>query len=181
MENRLATSKLLEAFANVATIVVSLLLSTVLVKEFLLPKPRPAQPPVTVQVSRGTDLRSSLPGVDWARNGRTLVLAISTGCHFCTESGPFFRRIQKDATKGIRLLAVLPQPAAEARKYLESLGVAVDEVRQAQLNSIGVRGTPTLLLVDKSGVVTDAWVGRLEPSQQDQVLAALRKDEPATY
>ena len=49
----------------------------------------------------------------------------------------------------------------------------MDDVRQVPLNTLGVRGTPTLLLVNDAGVVTDVWVGKLEPDQQTQVLAAL--------
>ena len=33
--------------------------------------------------------RISLPGLDWARRRATVVLVLSTACHFCTESAPF--------------------------------------------------------------------------------------------
>jgi peroxiredoxin len=154
------------------TVVVSLLLSVVLVKQFLLP-PRVRQAS-TVQAAAGTDLKRSLPDVDWAKNGRTLVLAISTRCHFCTESAPFFRRIAKERASGVKLLAVLPQPVEEARQYLEGEGVHVDDVRQASSQSIGVSGTPTLLLVDARGTVSDVWRGKLHPNDEEKVIAALR-------
>jgi len=31
-------------------------------------------------------------------------------------------------------------------------------------------GTPTMLLVNNSGIVEKAWVGRLDPKQQSQAL-----------
>ena len=71
------------------------------------------------------------------------------------------------------MVAVLPQTTSEAQAYLTSQGVHVNEVKQATLNSIGVRGTPTLLLVDKAGVVTNVWVGKLQPDQEAQVLNVL--------
>jgi hypothetical protein len=43
------------------------------------------------------------------------------------------------------------------------------------MENIGVEATPTLLLVNKAGVVTNAWVGELQSDQQEQVLADLRK------
>lgn len=52
----------------------------------------------------------------------------------------------------------------------------VDDVRQLPLNTLGVRGTPTLLIVNDAGVVTDVWVGKLEPDQETQVLTALGKN-----
>jgi hypothetical protein len=168
--------RILETVANLSTILVSLLLSVVLVKVFLLPEVRPAASSPRRQVARGTSLKGSLPGVDWAKNGRTLVLAISTRCHFCTDSAPFFQRISKERPASTRLLAVLPQTVDESRKYLDQEGVRVDDVKQAQLDSIKVSGTPTLLLVDNAGTVAEAWVGKLEPTQEEDVLRVLRKN-----
>jgi hypothetical protein len=56
--------------------------------------------------------------------------------------------------------------------------VLVDDIRQAQVNSIGVTGTPTLLLVDEKGTVADAWQGKLQPDQETAVLAVLKKSLP---
>ena len=185
MENHASSFKALDIAANIATILVSLLLSLVLVRQFLLPPPSPASrqsrtpPSAVTPAARGSDLRKSLPGVNWEKNGRTLVLAISTQCHFCTDSAPFFKRLRKEVPAGTKLLAVLPQPAAEGRQYLTNLGVEVDDIEQTTLNAIGVRGTPTLLLVASSGKVSDVWEGRLEPNQQDQVLATLRNYKPS--
>jgi len=164
----------LENLASLATILVSLLLSAVLIKVFLLPQPGAAPNPS--QPRAGMSMKQSLPGVDWARNKRTLVLAISTQCHYCTESAPFFQRIQKEKAKDLKLIAVLPQSVDESRKYLEGEGVQVDNVKQATLNAIGVTGTPTLLLVDSSGTVADVWQGKVQPEQEGGVLAALKKD-----
>lgn len=163
----------LETLANLSTILVSLLLSIVLVKVFLLPGGRPAASAARTQAAKGTSLKGSLPGVDWAKNKRTLVLALSTQCHFCTESAPFFKRIQKEAAKNVRMVAVLPQPAEDGRKYLEGEGVHVDDVMQAQLSIIGVAGTPTLLFVNSSGTVTDVWTGKLSADKEAEVLRAL--------
>ncbi len=168
-----------ETVANLCSIVVSVLLSVVLVKVFLLPAARPATPaasPARPQVAKGTSLNGSLPGVDWAKNGRTLVLAISTRCHFCTDSAPFFQRICKERTAGTKILAVLPQAVDDSRKYLEQEGVRVDDVKQAQLDSIKVSGTPTLLLVDNAGTVAKAWVGKLGPTEEEDVLRVLREN-----
>ena len=103
------------------------------------------------------------------------MLALSTGCHFCTESASFYKElVQKRAKQGnIRLIAVLPQPVDAGRKYLSDLGIAVDDVRQLAPNSLGVHGTPTLLLVNKDGVVTDSWRGKLSPDKELEVMARL--------
>jgi thioredoxin-related protein len=58
---------------------------------------------------------------------------------------------------------------------LEGAGVHVDDVKQAQLSTIGVTGTPTLLLVDSTGKVANVWQGKLQPDQEAGVLAVLKK------
>jgi thioredoxin-related protein len=113
-----------------------------------------------------------LSGVDWSKNERTLILALSSTCRFCTMSAPFYQRLASER-KNVRLIAVLPQPEAESQKYLSDLGVSVDEVRRVSMRSLGVRGTPTLILVDGAGVVTGEWRGKLAENQEHEVLSRL--------
>ncbi len=49
-----------------------------------------------------------------------------------------------------------------------------EEVKQASLDTIGVTGTPTMLLVDAKGTVSKVWEGKVQPHQQAGVLAALK-------
>lgn len=160
--------KKIEAAANVAIIVVALLLGGVLVKRFLLPGAEPAR--ADPRVPAGT--KATLPGVDWAKNGRTLVLVLSRDCRFCTESAPFYRRLAGEAggRSDIRLVAVFPQTVEEGREYLDGLGVNVHEVMQAAPSSTGAGGTPTLILVDGGGVVRNSWVGKLAAPEESDVL-----------
>jgi hypothetical protein len=103
------------------------------------------------------------------------LLALQKGCHFCSESAAFYQRLVREtAGRGnIHLIAVLPQTPDEGRKYLDELGVAIAEVKQAQLDSISVRGTPTLILVDNQGLVTTSWVGKLNADGEADVLRRL--------
>jgi hypothetical protein len=116
-----------------------------------------------------------LQGVDWSKSSQNLVLALSTGCHFCSESADFYKRlVPSAASNGVPVLAVLPQPASDGRSYLETLGVTVPEVVQSQLSAVDVSGTPTVLLVDNQGRIRKAWVGKLGPEQEQQVMEGLR-------
>ena len=169
----IGVSKKIEFAANIAIIVVACLLATVLVKSYLLA--RPADQPVTnLQSQPVSQPTVSSLNINWNQNRQTLILAISSNCHFCSESAPFYKKLAQ--SKGdTRLVAVLPQPVEEGRKYLERLGVSVDEIRQLSLDQIGIHGTPSLVLVDASGVVKNFWVGRLPPDQEALVLEALWK------
>lgn len=168
-------SKRIEIGANVAIIIVAALLGLVVIKNYLIATPEPKADSVADNAEPRNQTKISIPDVNWLKNGQTLVLAVSTVCHFCTESGPFYQRLAK-ARGRTQLLAVLPQPIDEGKRYLEKLGVSVDEIKQASLSSIDVRGTPTLLLVNSDGVVVNTWVGKLQVAGEAEVLGKMQAD-----
>lgn len=165
--------KKVELTANVAIILVAALLGGVLFRQYMLPKSAaPAPAAQHRQVSKGETV--SLPGVDWGRNGRTLVMALSTACHFCTESAPFYQRLAKGREgKPVKFVAVFPQQPDDGRQYLSRLDVSVDEVQQAPPGGMDVAGTPTLILVNDQGKVENVWVGKLPPEKEDEVVSSL--------
>ncbi|HEX8139150.1 MAG TPA: rhodanese-like domain-containing protein [Pyrinomonadaceae bacterium] len=169
-------------FANIAIIVVALLLCVVLVKRHLMTG---GGETVDHSAEPSNELRvgSKLPlaNIDWAKNSRTLLLALSKDCHFCSESASFYQRLaQASAERGnIQLIAILPETVNDGQKYLSDLGVTTSEVRQVSFNAIGVRRVPALILVDNTGVVTDIWQGKLVDSQEFGVLSRLQLNNSA--
>lgn len=108
-----------------------------------------------------------------------MLLALSKGCHFCSESAPFYRKLAEQASgrTDLRLIAVFPRETTnEARDYLDELGVSVSEIRQVTLDAIGARGTPTLVLADGGGRVVDSWTGRLTDEKEGELLSRFRCD-----
>lgn len=164
-------TKRVELLANIAIIVVAVLLGGVLVKRYLLPQA--TSPQTQARIQPGTKL--SVPGIEWGKNERTLLLVLSTTCHFCTESAPFYQRLAQEKAKkgGVGLVAVLPQSVGDSQKYLQNLGVSVDDIKQAGLDAVHVRGTPTLILADRTGAVVESWVGKLPAEAEVEVLNRL--------
>ena len=72
-----------------------------------------------------------------------------------------------------KIVAVLPMPQHDAEVYVHSNISPSLRVVSASFDSLGVEGTPTLLLVDKLGKVEQAWVGKLDDSGQKQVQSEL--------
>ena len=162
-------ARTIEVIANVAIICVAISLGVVLIGRTIRGYPVPASESAnTAQVK---NQKIQLPGVDWSKNEKTLVMAISSTCHFCTESAAFYRDIR--ARTRVHTVAVLPQTVDEGRNYLSNLGVQVDEVLQAPPNSIGVSGTPTLMLVSRDGTVIHTWIGKLPPDLEKEVLLSV--------
>lgn len=61
----------------------------------------------------------------------------------------------------------------EAKEYLRKLEVKVEDVHSTSFASIGVTATPTLLLVNEEGVVSNYWRGRLSTDKETEVLSKL--------
>ena len=167
--------KRIELLANVAIILVAVLLGVVLVKQLVLNKDNQPVRPTSArrEVSRGDKV--SVSGVDWAKNSHTLLLVLQEGCHFCTESAPFYQRLIKEtsARNDLKLVALLPQSVSEGKQYLDEIGVAIADVRQVSPTQVNVGGTPTLILVNNEGVASDVWSGKLLPDTEAQVLSKL--------
>jgi len=154
--------------ADIAIILVAIMIGAVLVQRYF--SPRPAQPSETVAL--GTKV--SLPGVEWTKNGKTLLVALQVGCRFCSESASFYQRVVQTANdKGVKVVAVLPQLPTESKDYLRTLAIPISDVRQASLASLSVGGTPTLILVNEKGEVAGVWVGKLPGDKEAEVLSHL--------
>jgi hypothetical protein len=164
--------RILEALANIAIVCVASLVGFVVVRDHVLARP-PAAAAHRGQVTAGSRV-DAVPTP--AAGSRTLVMALQTTCHFCSESAPFYRELTKAAAgHGVHLVAVLPQPIDQSREYLAGMGIEGVDVQQRTLPSVGVLGTPTLILVNDKGVATKVWVGKLPEAAEQEVYAALSR------
>ena len=73
----------------------------------------------------------------------------------------------------LTFIAVLPQTQPDAVNYLKGAGLFQVQAVSANLGSIGVYATPTLLLIDSHGKIKSAWVGKQDEAGQRKILAAL--------
>lgn len=168
--------KAIELLAQVSTIAIAILLTIAVVQYRKAPQQTKPPPPVSFAAVR-VGQPVSLAGVDWSKNERTLLMALSDQCHFCSASAPFYQRLTKEtaAQENLGLIAVFPQPANEARNYLNNLGVRIADVRQSSFDALGVMATPTLVLVNKEGIVINTWRGQLPPAKEDEVLNEFKR------
>lgn len=168
----------IEVGANIAIISVAILLGIVLVRNLFHQHAQKAAGDQKPQRTKPELIgkKAEIPGMNWDQTEQTLLLALQPQCKFCTESAPFY---QKLATKhsektSFKLVAVSPVPVASTQQYLASLGVSIPEVKQATLQSLGLTGTPSLVLVDKTGIVKNFWLGKLRGETESEVLSLLQ-------
>jgi hypothetical protein len=127
-------------------------------------------PPLSQNPPVGT--RIDLPGVDWRAHKATLVVAISSACHYCVNSTPFYSQITHSAHQA-PVVVVMPQGQVEAKAFLQQHSITPNVTVSADLTNIQVQATPTLLLISSSGTITRSWVGELTETQKKQVVDAL--------
>jgi Rhodanese-like domain len=160
-----------EWIVNILSLILVVGIGTILVRQYYLPARQ------TNQISASLKPNSvvPLPDMDWAAHRNTLVMALSVGCHWCEESGSFYRELlQANGEHNFYTVAILPQPKEKADAYLSQvLGIHVDEIRLGEFHKMGIAGTPTLILADGSGRIRSTWIGKLSEQKEAEVFTRL--------
>ena len=106
---------------------------------------------------------------------KTLVLCLRPGCRFCEESFEFYRRLVTKARnhKGIQIVGATSLPEDLGRSYFRVAGLKVEQVLDMTSNPIGLRGTPTLLLLNDRNLIVRSWEGKLSTKQESEVETTL--------
>jgi thioredoxin-related protein len=159
----------IESAANIIVILFAVIVGSVFLKDRLS-----TLPPESNVVKAGDKL-ANLDGWDWSAHDQTLVLVLRKGCHFCEDSAPFYQRLNSQQQQGgsnSRIVAVFPDTNDAVKEVVQSEGLGFQALSGVPLERLNVSATPTLLLVDKSGTVLNAWIGMLSPRQELEVMRA---------
>jgi hypothetical protein len=150
----------IEVVANVVVILLAVMIGSVYLRDrFSAPGPE------SNEVKAG-DRLPRLDGWDWGAHDRSLVLVLKKGCHFCEDSAPFYQRLaakQQEDRSNTAIVAILPDAADTVNEVVQLEGLGVRALPGVPLETLKVSGTPSLLLVDRSGTVLNTWIGMLSP------------------
>jgi hypothetical protein len=103
----------------------------------------------------------------------TLLLFARASCSACQNAQPFFKRLVNDIGATIRIVLVTSAGEAdEDATYARGLGLEANSIRTA-VPGLGVRVTPTLVLVDRQGTILDAWEGVGPADKQTAIAQAI--------
>lgn len=158
---------------NIAILLAALILSALLVKKFFF------QPTQKADYRIAADATLSINGINWADSDRTVLVALGKECKYCSESAEFYRRLAAGiaSQNNMRLIALFSEKESEAEAYLKQLEVPIRELRYLSLSSLGIKSVPTLAILDRNGVVTDMWVGKLSPLEERALMSKLRLED----
>ena len=153
--------------ADAITIVVGVAVLAALGVHYLSPR---SMAPVSLGV--GTQLKPSV-GIDTAAASRTLILSLQSDCQYCRDSMPFYRRLMARNETDLQVVVAAPPHDTGIGEYLASEAVHPDAVVFVERGQLPLLATPTLFVVDASGTVTHAWLGRLDADREADVLSVL--------
>jgi hypothetical protein len=86
----------------------------------------------------------------------------------------FHRQLaQRAADRSIAVIALLPNQLSEGKEYVEALGLGIRDVRQADMRRLGIPRVPSVIIVDDHGAVQRAWIGKLLPREENEVLRTI--------
>jgi rhodanese-related sulfurtransferase len=158
---------------NIAILLTAIVLSSFLVKKFFFPRAQNSDYVIA------PDARLLINGINWADSDRTVLLALGKDCKYCSESARFYRRLAVGiaAQTNTRLIALFSEKQSDADAYLKQLDVPIRELRYVSLSSLGIKSVPTLAILDRNGVVTDMWVGKLSPLKESDLMSKLKLED----
>lgn len=160
----------MELGANIVIAIAIVVVAAAVVKRYAFPPVNLGSLP---RITMGE--RLNVPNVDWEQNKKSLVFFLMKDCKYCESSAPFYRQLIEDASKrNVKWLAILPNSVEEGRKYVQSLGLPIENVQTGSLPSYKIPGTPSVLFVDNQGIVKSVWIGAVpgrEREMRDELVA----------
>jgi len=161
--------KVFEWILNISSLFIAALLLSFVVRHYLT---HSAEGGSVLGPPEGSSL--SLTDTNWAANRFTLVLALQVGCKWCEASADFYRDLVRSSSNDtFHAVAVIPGTESQGRAFMRSLNVDISEIHHADLQTLGIQATPTLVLVNNRGRVESSWVGKLSPDQEEKVFKKL--------
>lgn len=163
----------IELTANILIIIAAILFIGILAQKYLFSSS------ISALLAKSPTIGSkiSLDDVDWSKSNKNVLLVLQKGCRFCSASAEFYKNlILQTQNSNVNIIAVLPQDKVEAEEYLKSLGILGIEIRQSELDSIQIIGTPTIIIVNNKGEISNFWVGQLLSDKEMEVVNFLKQE-----
>ena len=143
------------------------------------------QPGEVVSPITGTDLNGNPYQVQYAKNGKKqLLMFFSPSCQYCVKQGPIWRDVLDHIDSNrFNVVGIVGdrEDKKEVTQHADTLGyfktkvaLPVVAVNNDTLVRYKLSATPTTLLIDDSGRVEHAWVGKWDVAKVAEAAAALK-------
>ncbi len=162
----------LEVITNVAVLLTAMAVLSALSWGYFSQK---RQPSLKNGLQKG-DVLTKIASLDYRNSSQTLLIAMNTECHFCTESVPFYNHLVKSRQgqdETARIIAIFPNKENEVNQYVQQHRLQTETIAAVNLSALNMVNTPTVILVDSGGKILDFWVGKLQENMERQVIKSI--------
>jgi hypothetical protein len=115
---------------------------------------------------------SQLPAEFYSSAGHTVLIFATTNCAACQRALPFHQQLLHSVANALetRARVVLTSPGDDPAAYAATLNVPATQVMTWDARHTTLRRVPTILIVDRNGVVVYAREGVLNDDQQRELI-----------
>lgn len=165
---------ILERIAYICLISLCVISGTVLIREDLSRNSTIGRASLITEKSL-VGKRLVISGEAWNESRLSAVFFLSSQCHFCDASMPFYRRLvdaqQKSGAGRLPLIAISREQSSTLREHFAQNQITFDRIYQVPQSFNLLAGTPTILFVDETGIIRHAYIGKLNSEQEQEVLS----------
>jgi hypothetical protein len=125
---------------------------------------------------RAGDTMSALDTRDLEAATKTAVVFVHSSCRYCASSMAFYKTLLQESAhsqKQFQLIIAGFESKEVLNKFAGDFGVTPDAVLTVPLSDSRVRSTPTLIVVNRKGVVEKSWVGQQSSDGERQIRDAV--------
>ncbi len=110
-----------------------------------------------------------IPSFDSSKN--TLLIGLSTACKYCDASVPFYEELARKNSENqkVNLVAVFREDKLFVEDFLSRSHLHIESLSETDFGEMGIRGTPTIVLINEDKNVIQMWEGQLTPSQEAEI------------
>jgi hypothetical protein len=129
--------------------------------------------PVGVELNVSVGQRIEPPSaIDFGTAATTMLIGLHSACRYCTQSMPAIKALAEVAARDPRALQIAPlsrEPIADLDQYLQAHGLGLQGLMLQPDSALfgAVARTPTVVIVDRNGVVQETKVGLIDEALAD--------------
>ncbi len=120
----------------------------------------------------------ALPGFDYSEHSLTVLMPVSLSCTDCEETLALYRAVVERLSRShsaARVVWLTTKDTHETSEYLRQKDLPRGRVVKANPLALRIRALPSVVLVDRDGVIRARWSGRAALNSRESIFGELAR------
>lgn len=113
-----------------------------------------------------------ISGIEYSAARVTVLLFLNSRCDACVESLPDYTSFETRSTQSQVFALFVSETTAEVENF-RRLGLGLPIKHLASFRAYHISATPTILMLNRQGIVLEYWVGRLSRRAKERIVKEL--------